>query len=359
MIYVSLNYRLGAFGFLSGPTFQESGVGNAGLYDQRKALEWVQENIQLFGGDKNRVTVVRASAGAGSLLQQVTAFGGGSPAPFKQAIFQSSCVPSVPSTHTQEETFQSFLSAAGVSSLSEARTLSSSQLIHANALQVARSPYGLFTFTPAIDGTFVTQDPKWLLKHGRYDPSINVLVGRNTNEGLGFCPPAVNDAEYRAFLRFTFPSAVDSVIDYIADSLYPAVYDGTMPYRDPIARAALTVTEYLFTCNAVALDRAYGNRSHGYLFGVPPGLHGQDSSYVHYDPSSSAVNETIAYAMQDYIIGLVVRGIPDSLVDGLPYFPSYAENGTVLNITNDGIVPGVTSEGTAERCEWWQLQLYV
>lgn len=50
VIYVAMNYRLGAMGWLSGPTFQESGTANAGLWDQRFALEWVQQNIHLFGG---------------------------------------------------------------------------------------------------------------------------------------------------------------------------------------------------------------------------------------------------------------------------------------------------------------------
>lgn len=59
MIFVALNYRLGALGWLAGPTLQqEGGDSNAGLLDQRLALEWVQDNIHLFGGDPDRVTVM-------------------------------------------------------------------------------------------------------------------------------------------------------------------------------------------------------------------------------------------------------------------------------------------------------------
>ena len=72
IIYVALNYRLGAFGWLAGPTLQSDGVANAGLYDQRFALEWVQSNIHLFGGDPSRVTVFGQSAGGGSIMHQVT-----------------------------------------------------------------------------------------------------------------------------------------------------------------------------------------------------------------------------------------------------------------------------------------------
>jgi hypothetical protein len=64
IIYVAMNYRLGALGWLAGPTLQAAGgVSNAGLYDQRLALEWVQEHIHKFGGDPSRVTVMGESAG--------------------------------------------------------------------------------------------------------------------------------------------------------------------------------------------------------------------------------------------------------------------------------------------------------
>ena len=58
IVFVSMNYRLGAFGFLAGPTLVSDGTANAGLYDQRLALEWVRQNIHLFGGDPHRVTVI-------------------------------------------------------------------------------------------------------------------------------------------------------------------------------------------------------------------------------------------------------------------------------------------------------------
>lgn len=64
IIYVAMNYRLGALGFLAGPTLQsEGGVSNAGLYDQRLAIEWVAKNIHLFGGDPNQITIMGESAG--------------------------------------------------------------------------------------------------------------------------------------------------------------------------------------------------------------------------------------------------------------------------------------------------------
>ena len=72
MVLVSLNYRLGALGFLNGPTVQKEGLANAALHDQRFALNWIQKNVHLFGGDPKKVTVWGGSAGAGSIIQQIT-----------------------------------------------------------------------------------------------------------------------------------------------------------------------------------------------------------------------------------------------------------------------------------------------
>lgn len=73
LIFVALNYRLGAFGFSSGTKFiDQGGVPNAGLLDQRLALNWVQQNIHLFGGNKDKVTVMGESAGGGSIEFHIT-----------------------------------------------------------------------------------------------------------------------------------------------------------------------------------------------------------------------------------------------------------------------------------------------
>jgi len=66
IIAVSTQYRLGAYGFLSGSEVRENGQANAGLLDQRAALEWVQRNIRSFGGDPSKVTILGGSAGGGS-----------------------------------------------------------------------------------------------------------------------------------------------------------------------------------------------------------------------------------------------------------------------------------------------------
>jgi carboxylesterase type B len=73
VIYVAINYRLGAFGFLAGPEFEgEGGNSNAGLLDQRAAIEWVKRYIHLFGGDCDDITLIGESAGGSSIQHQIT-----------------------------------------------------------------------------------------------------------------------------------------------------------------------------------------------------------------------------------------------------------------------------------------------
>lgn len=76
-IGVSIQYRLGAFGFLSSDEVYRNGVVNAGLLDQHFALQWVQSYISLFGGNASQVTISGESAGGGSVMLQDMAFGGG------------------------------------------------------------------------------------------------------------------------------------------------------------------------------------------------------------------------------------------------------------------------------------------
>ena len=75
-ISVIIQYRLGAFGFLSSEDVKKGGSLNAGLLDMNFALQWVQEHATAFGGDPSRVTIAGESAGAAAVLYQSMAYGG-------------------------------------------------------------------------------------------------------------------------------------------------------------------------------------------------------------------------------------------------------------------------------------------
>ena len=252
IIFVSLNYRLGAFGWISGPTLQSDGVANAGLYDQRLALQWVQDNIHLFGGDPNRVTVIGESAGGGSIMHQITAFGGlNGPAPFQQAVLQSGAFQNVASNFQEEQIAQTFLALLNVTTIEEARQLPSEALITANIIQVANSSYGDFTYGPVVDGLFAPATPGKLLLQGSYDHDLTLMLGHNADEGLTFASPFItNDTSFNQYILTAFPTVNPSVASYIENVLYPPQMPGILGltgYSDETGRVVLAISESTFT----------------------------------------------------------------------------------------------------------------
>ncbi|KAK6443576.1 hypothetical protein LTR95_000403 [Oleoguttula sp. CCFEE 5521] len=363
VIYVSLNYRLGAFGWLSGPTFQKTGTANAGLHDQRFALEWVKENIALFGGDPNRVTVFGESAGGGSIMHQITAYGGEKgPVPFAQAVLQSPGWQPLVSNQQQEQTLNYFLGVLNVSTIEEARTLSTEALQAANRVQIKYANYGSFIYGPSVDGDFVPQLPGELLLHGQFDKSVRVMVGHNAQEGLLFTPPFIqNNTDFITAINTVLPTtrAWPDVTNYISSTLYPAVYDGSQAqgYKEIIARAAAFVSELIFTCNTFYLDKAYNNMTYAYFFTVPPALHGFDIPYTYYNgPNPSVYSATVALALQEYITSFAETGNPND--NGVPYFNMYGNNATVQTLAIGDIREAIDPTANA-RCDWWQKALYV
>ncbi|OQV05710.1 hypothetical protein CLAIMM_10397 [Cladophialophora immunda] len=363
IVFVELNYRLGAFGWLSGPTVEaaEGGVSNAGLYDQRLALEWVQTNIHLFGGDPSRVTIMGESAGGGSVIHQMTAYGGLKPVPFQQAIPQSGAWLPVSSNFQKENTTQAFLALLNVTSIEDARDLPSSVVMAANAMQVGLSNYGAFTYGPVVDGAFVPDQPGRLLARGQFAQAVKVMAGHNTNEGPLFSDPRIRtDADEAAWLRLSLPDISDSAVAYLLGTLYPATYDGSsssLPYRTPTERATLIVQEGYFTCNVNYMGKAYGADIAEYQFAVPPALHGQDVPYTFFNGAvnGSGVVAPVAQELQRYIVDFVQTGSANG--PGVPFFPLYGSGAveTVLNVTG---ITHMTDPDANRRCAWWQKALY-
>ena len=359
VIFVSLNYRLGAFGWLAGPTLQSDGIANAGLYDQRLALQWVQNNIHLFGGDCSRVTVIGESAGGGSIMHQITAFGGlNGPTPFQQAIPQSPGFQLIVGAVQQENTFNAFLKLLNVTTLAEARALPSEALITANAAQVGfQSGYGQFTYNPVVDGLFAPDLPGKLLLTGQYDESLNLLIGHNSDEGILFTDPRItNDTGFLEVLSTHFPDLPPSSETYITETLYPAIFDGSKGYTTEVDRVSLAIAEFIFSCNTNYLARAYKNTTHNYLFSVPPGVHGEDIPYTFFNGAPGAASADViaprtATALQEYITSFVINGQPSG--PQLPFFPAYGSGATVQDLNATSIME-IRDPAANERCLWWQ-----
>jgi para-nitrobenzyl esterase len=176
VVVVTINYRLGALGFLAHPALaSEPGgpAGNYGLMDQQAALRWVQHNIPAFGGDPENVTIAGQSAGALSVLAHLIS--PGSRGLFQRAIVQSGSFALKQDSLAQGEAFgQAFATNAGCANQSAAclRGLAVSTL--------------LAKFPPAaipgiVDGAVITESFGTALAAGRF-ARVPVLNGITHDE---------------------------------------------------------------------------------------------------------------------------------------------------------------------------------
>ncbi|GKT57619.1 acetylcholinesterase precursor [Colletotrichum tofieldiae] len=366
IIYVTINYRLGFLGFASGPDYgEQGGVSNLGLRDQRFALEWIQKNIHLFGGNPHNVTVMGESAGGGSVLHQLVAYGSTSGAPFNRAILQSPGFEF--NTGASKQTLRynkaldwaSYFSNSSVTTLEDLKKLPFDVIEKVNQITVATTYWGSFGWGPATDGDFVPDLPGVLLSENRFDSSVEVFSAHNSDEGFIFASPLIRDDEQyvTSLLKLLLPDASEEITGYLTTELYPAVYDGTYPWTTPLQRTSATIADSWFICNNYFLNRAMGDKAFNYLFDVPPGSHGTDIPYTFFNNEASSgglpLNASVANTLQAYLTMFAKTGSPNRA--NLPHIPLYGVNATVMSLYNRTLVVDMAA---TERCDWWQRALY-
>lgn len=215
VVVVNLGYRLGVFGFLATEELMAESpngtTGNYGLLDQIKALEWVQANIEAFGGDPDNVTVSGESAGSACVSALCT-----SPLAkglFRRVIGESSTVTAEQPAHsfrsldsaleTGEETLQRF----GAANIDELRQLDAKKLVAAADINHHMT----------VDGYVLTMTPYESYKLGIHNEEA-ILHGFNSDEGTPFILfDQANLKDYEARIRRYFGDYADEVL-----SLYPA-----------------------------------------------------------------------------------------------------------------------------------------
>jgi carboxylesterase type B len=163
--------KLGAYGFLNGDTMEKEGVPNAGLWDQRAFLQWVQDYIHLFGGDKSAVSVWGESAGASSIMHHLTFQGGKLDPLFQRAVIMSPAfLPLWQRTGNIEDKYKEFEKLVGCEGLGVKclRAASAAKIKDANKVTNKDVIVGTFAYGPSPDGTLVRQLPALELYSGEH-----------------------------------------------------------------------------------------------------------------------------------------------------------------------------------------------
>lgn len=219
---VTFNYRVGPWGFLTGAT---AGVSNNGLRDQRKALEWVQKNINAFGGDPGHVVIGGDSAGAASVSLQMTAFGGRNDNLFHAAAAESVSFATVLTPFESQYQYDALSKSVGCDHDKTLECLRSKSAADIEA-QNYNIPYPgqkhppLYMFNPTLDGDFITDLTYNAFTKGKF---VNVpsIFGDDTNGGTVFVPKdTASQADSDNFLTSQFPYLTSDELDQI-NKLYP------------------------------------------------------------------------------------------------------------------------------------------
>ncbi|KAF8855117.1 cholinesterase [Acephala macrosclerotiorum] len=197
IIYVSVNYRLGGFGFLPGAEIKKDGSANLGHLDQRLGLQWVADNIAKFGGDPDKVTIWGESAGSISVFNQMALYDGnntynGKPL-FRAGIMDSgSVVPAdaVDGTRAQG-IYDTVVEHAGCSGSADTlaclRSLDYETYLKATTSVPSFTDYQsvALSYVPRPDGVALTQSPEILVGNGLY-AKIPFIIGDQEDEGTLF-----------------------------------------------------------------------------------------------------------------------------------------------------------------------------
>ncbi|MDO4496793.1 MAG: carboxylesterase family protein [Bacteroidales bacterium] len=339
IVYCSIEYRLGALGFMSHPELTKEspdGIsGNYGIYDQIMALQWIHDNIAAFGGDPEKVTICGESAGGIStsilcaspmckgLFRAAISESGGNFVPVGAAGATSMKTVSV--SEQQGKAFQQKL---GAKNMKKMRQLSGEEIIKASQGQ---------QFWPLVDGKAIVDDQYKLYQQGNYN-DVDVLIGYNSDEGSLFMYQATLDM-YQGMARGMYGEWADKLME-----AYPATND----------QEALWAMQDMFRDNgfgwctwAWANLQSQNGKGKVYMYyfdqksdnsilkNTRGATHVAEMPFI-YDwqwGKMTDVDTHMAQIMPQYWINFVKTGDPNAA--GLPYWTTYKQGeATVMQMKN-------------------------
>ncbi|NXU75755.1 CHLE Cholinesterase, partial [Oreotrochilus melanogaster] len=384
VIVVSMNYRTSAFGFLALPGNPEA-PGNAGLFDQRLALQWVQENIAAFGGNPKSVTLFGESAGAASVNYHILS--PGSHPLFTRAIMQSGSANAPWAVVTASEARNRTVTLA---KQLQCPTSNETELVlclqdkdpkaimqNEHFWEMYDSLFRVF-FCPTVDGDFLSDMPEKLIEDGHFKQT-QILIGVNKDEGSAFLEPKVpgfskdgdgliNKTQFEAALTLAFPQASQLAIESIIFQ-YTDWENEEKPelYRDAMDDI---IGDYNIICPTMEFTKKFAQPGHNVFFyffehqssklpwpewmGV---MHGFEIEFVFGMPLERKANytkaeEILSRTMLRYWASFAKTGTPNgTLPNGKrwPVFTSTEQQYLTLNTGTSEILTKLR----AQQCRFW------
>jgi para-nitrobenzyl esterase len=339
VVFVSISYRVGSFGFLATPELSREsghGSGNYGLLDQITGLKWIRRNISKFGGDPAKVTLLGHSAGAFSvsmlaasplakgLFRAVIAESGSNFTPPENSPWAGTTIETLKMSEIAGE---EWLKSLGATNLKEARALPAAKLL------AAQRAKGAARFWPPVDGYVITGDQYELWTHGHFNDTP-ILVGDVSDEAAGFGVRKTEPAAFEAMVRRGYGMEANAIL-----AAYPHATDAEATRSN-----TQLSSDTIFDWNQYTwarLESSYGKRkAYMYYFNLPTARdpngssHGQEVAYVFGNlggpgrPAPSKKDWAISHEMQSYWVNFAKTGNPNG--PGLLDWPAFQESSPIV-----------------------------
>ncbi|NND65574.1 MAG: carboxylesterase family protein [Gammaproteobacteria bacterium] len=360
-VVVTVSYRLNAFGFLAHPALSaenfETRSGNYGILDQIAALEWVQRNIGVFGGDPQQVAIFGESGGARDVCTLVAS-------PLASGLFSGAIMQSgscrQPTLSEREIEGVEIAEFAGCTSTTDSSCLRDADvltLLEAVGAELNDGALVAENVGPAVDGYLLNDSPHVAIANGSHN-LVPMIIGANTEETGNFGVTNLNVAGYENLVLLSYGAFFgNQILDaYPADN-YPTPRDawialtGDAQFVCPSKRIAKSATQHAPPVYVYRFAQAFDN----VLYGSAGAFHGIELFHIFQQTDNidfytqTTGDAAVEQAMAGYWSAFAANQNPNS--GTLGFWETYSPTeDRVLLIGND---LGMVAEPLTAQCEFW------